>query len=469
MSFRVERDSLGERQVPAEVYYGIQSLRATENYPISGQRLHPYMNRAAAYVKKAAALTNMALEALDERLGQAIVAAADEVLAGRWQDQFVVDAFMSGAGVSYHMNVNEVLANRAIELLGGQKGDYSLIHPNDHVNLGQSTNDVFPTAARLAALFLISELLPVIEEAERAFREKADQFDAIIKSGRTHMQDAVPIRLGQEFGAYATTIARNGDRIRKAAESLHELNLGGTAVGTGLNAHPRYREKVVTQLSQLTGLPLCSAPDLIETTQNPDALAEVSSTLRLLAANLLKISNDLMLMSSGPRTGLAEIHLPALQPGSSIMPGKVNPVMLEMLNMVCYQIMGNDLVVAMACQGGQQELNVYMPVMTHNLLQSLEIMKNALKVFVHRCLKGIEADEERCRHFFEESVGLATLLSPYVGYAKAAEIAQEALVKGKGVRLVIMEKGLLTPQQLEELFSPQRVTNPSRPQRQAGN
>ncbi|MBI4301903.1 MAG: aspartate ammonia-lyase [Chloroflexi bacterium] len=454
MATRLERDSLGEREVPQEVYYGIQTLRAVENFPVSGLRAHPYLIKALAYVKKATALANMATGQLEPTLGRAIVQAAEEVLKGQWQEQFVVDVYQAGAGVSLHMNMNEVLANRAIEILGGKRGDYSLIHPNDHVNHSQSTNDVFPTAVRVAALLLVKELLPVVEELESAFRQKAGEFQDILKAGRTHMQDAVPITLGQEFKAYAHNMRRNYRRIDKVVPVLAEVNLGGTAVGTGINAHPEYLSRVVPQLAELTGLKLSSAEDRVESTQNPDAFAELSAALKLLALDLIKISHDLVLLSSGPRTGFGEINLPPLQPGSSIMPGKVNPVMAEMMSMVAYQVVGNDEAIALAIQSGQLELNIAMPLMGHCLLQSLAILKNAIHLFAQRCVLGITANEERCRQLFEGSLGLATILNPYIGYQSAADIAKEALRTGRTIREIVLERGLLSKEELNRLLSP---------------
>ncbi len=458
MNTRRERDSLGEKDVPADALYGAETCRAIENFPISGQKPHPYLVRATVLVKKAAALTNMQLGTLDRRRGDAIVQAADEVLAGKWLDQFVVDPYQSGAGVSHHMNTNEVLANRAIEILGGNKGDYSVVHPHDHVNRSQSTNDVFPTSARLACRFVLDELLQMLEAESLALMAKARQFDGVVKSGRTHWQDAVPIRLGQEFAAYARVVDRNRRRVEEAGEGLLELNLGATAVGTGINTHPRYVEGVVARLSQLSSLPLRSARDLIEATQNQDAFIHVSSALKVTALDQIKINNDLLFMSCGPRTGIAEIELPALQPGSSIMPGKVNPVMLEMLNMVCFQVVGNDQTIALATAGGLLDLNVYMPIMSHNLLMSMGLLKNALHVYVERCILGIRADEARCRYYLERSPGLVTALSPKIGYEKAAEIAKEAVAKDKGIRELVLEKGLITEKEADELLSPERLT-----------
>ena len=455
---RIERDSLGERELPADVYYGIQTARAVENFPISGFRPYPAFVTATVLVKKAAARANAALGALDERMADAIIRAADEVLAGRMLDQFVVDPFQAGAGTSHNMNVNEVLANRAIELLGGEKGDYSIVHPNDHVNMGQSTNDVIPTAMRLAALEQVSKLLPALGRLSSAFLAKSIEFDRTIKSGRTHLQDAVPVRLGQEFGAYAVAIQKGADRILSAASELKEIGLGGTAAGTGLNAVPGYRRRVVEELNALVENPLVAAEgfrqagDYFEAMQSMSPFVNLSGALRVLATDLARIANDLRLLSSGPNTGLTEINLPAVQPGSSIMPGKVNPVMAEMTDMVCFQVMGNDQTIALAAQAGQLELNVMMPVIAFDLLMSLAIMTNAVTVLAGRCVEGITANEERCRWYVEHSVSLVTALNPRIGYARAAEIAKRAIAKGKTIREVILEEKLMTPDEVADVL-----------------
>src|SRR5438477_1183488 len=375
---RIERDSLGERELPADVYYGIQTARAIENFPISGWKPYPALVTATIQIKKAAARANSALGSLHTRIATAIESAADEVLTGKLRDQFVVDPFQAGAGTSHNMNANEVLANRAIELLGGERGDYSIVHPNDHVNMAQSTNDVFPTAMRLAALEEVSELISALELLAEALQTKSTEFDKIVKSGRTHLQDAVPIRLGQEFGGYATAIRKNADRIARAAEELKEIGLGGTAAGTGLNASAGYRKRVIEELSRVTNQPLRATENYFEAMQSMSPFVALSSAVRTLATDVIRIANDLRLLSSGPNTGLAEVNLPAVQPGSSIMPGKVNPVIAEMTDMVCFQVMGNDLVVATAAQAGQLELNVMMPVISFNLSMSLTILTNAL-------------------------------------------------------------------------------------------
>ena len=455
---RIERDSLGEREMPADVYYGIQTARAIENFPISGFKPYPAFVTATVLVKKAAARANAALGALDGRIAEAIIQAADEVLTGRMMDQFVVDPFQAGAGTSHNMNVNEVLANRAIELLGGEKGDYSIVNPNDHVNMGQSTNDVIPTAMRVAALELASKLLPALGHLASAFLARSIEFDRIVKSGRTHLQDAVPMRLGQEFGAYATAIQKNSDRILSAASELKEIGLGGTAAGTGLNAVPGYRKRVVEELNALVNNPLVATEgfrqtsDYFEAMQSMSPFVNLSGALRGLATDMTRIANDLRLLSSGPNTGLTEINLPAVQPGSSIMPGKVNPVMAEMTNMVCFQVMGNDQTIALAAQAGQLELNVMMPVIAFDLLMSLAIMTNAVTVLAGRCVEGITANEERCRWYVEHSVSLVTALNPKIGYARAAEIAKRAIAKGKTIREVILEEQLMTPDEVADVL-----------------
>jgi aspartate ammonia-lyase len=455
---RTERDSLGDLDLPEDVYYGIQTARAIENFPISGLRPFPALVTATVLIKKAAARVNSELGGLDPKIAAAIEAAADEVLAGKLRDQFVVDPFQAGAGTSHNMNANEVLANRAIELLGGRKGDYSVVHPNDHVNMGQSTNDVFPTAMRLAALMLLDELFPVLRALKEAFSKKAAEFDHIVKSGRTHLQDAVPVRLGQEFGAYAKAIEKNRNRIAQAADELREIGLGGTAAGTGLNALPGYRKKVVEELSRLTGEPIRPAEDYFEAMQSMSPFVQVSGALRTLATDVIRIANDIRLLSSGPNTGLAEINLPAVQPGSSIMPGKVNPVMAEMTNMVCFQVLGQDAAVAAAAQAGQLELNVMMPVIAFNLLMSLGILTNALRVFRERCVEGITANEERSRWYVENSVSLVTALNPKIGYSRAAEIAKRAIAKGKTIRETIVEEGLLTDEELATVMDTYAMT-----------
>jgi len=465
MAARIEKDSLGQKEVPAEAYYGLQSVRAMENFPISGLRKHARMVEAMVMVKKAAAFANAELGLLKPDVSKAIGAAADEVLAGKLRDHFVVDVYQMGAGTAFHMNVNEVLANRAIELLGGKKGDHTVVHPNDHVNMAQSTNDVIPTAMRIAARLLLQELLPVLSDLETALGAKAKEFDGILKSARTHLQDAVPIRLGQEFAAYAATIGKCRELIAAAARSLEELGIGGSAAGTGLNTHPQYRFKLVEYLRAWTNINWRNAPDMREAMQSNLPIAEASSALRLLALELTRICNDLRLLASGPTTGFAEIVLPAVQPGSSIMPGKVNPSMAEMLNMVCFQVIGNDLTVAMAVQAGQLELNVMMPVMAYNLHHSIEILKNALRAFIDRCVVGIVADADRCRRYAESSMALATALNTHIGYARAAEVVKRALREQKTIIDVVRDEKLLTEDQIAQILDPIKLTEPGLPGR----
>jgi len=460
MGTRSERDSLGERAVPAEAYYGVQTVRALENFPISGFRAHPALVVATAQVKLAAAQANVALGRLSPTVGNAIAAAAREVMGGRWQEQFVVDVYQAGAGTSHNMNANEVLANRALELLGEARGRYSVVHPNDHVNMAQSTNDVFPTAMRLAALARLHSLLQALDGLENALSERARLFDGVVKAGRTHLQDASPIRLGQEFGGYATAVAAHQAAIAETRQALRSVGLGGTAVGTGMNSHPDYRRLVIAGLGEVTGEPLVAAPDPFDAMQSMRPFAAVSGALRALCLDLIRICNDLRLLASGPRTGLAEISLPAVQPGSSIMPGKVNPVMAEMLTMVCFQVIGHDVTIAMAAQAGQLELNVMMPVIAHALLQSLDILAHGIAAFTSRCVSGIQADTERCRRYAEETMALVTALTPRIGYERAAALAGEAWSSGRSVREVAAAQGLLTPAELSELLDPRRLTEP---------
>jgi aspartate ammonia-lyase len=458
---RKEKDSLGEMLVPKDAYYGIQTMRASENFPISGLTEHSSLVESIVFVKKAAAITNHELGRLEEEKKDAILKACDEILNGSLRDQFIVDVFQMGAGTSFHMNCNEVIANRAEQILGGRKGEYRLIHPNDHVNIGQSTNDVFPTSMRLAVLFLLRDhLYSPLKELEKSFYAKADEFDGIIKSGRTHLQDAAPIRLGQEFGAYGKALEKTRIFIENSSRSLCELGIGGSAVGTGLNTSPGYGGKIVQKLSQLTGLTLVQAEDLREAMQSMRPMAEISSALRNLALEMTRISNDLRLLSSGPRTGLAEIKLPAVAPGSSIMPGKINPSMLEMMNMVCYQVIGCDTAISNAVHAGQLEVNVMMPVVSFNINFMIEILGNALKQVKERCVDGIEAVPERCRTYAEGSIGIATALSPYIGYRMAAEIAKEAVDQEKTLTEVIKERKLLTEEQIIKILDPAKMTEP---------
>jgi aspartate ammonia-lyase len=463
MATRIEKDSIGSKEVPASAYYGIQTLRAVENYPISGMRAHPTLIRAIGMVKQAAAEANKSLKLVDDKRADAIIQAAKDVQAGKYDQEFPVDVFQAGAGVSFHMNSNEVVANRAVEILGGKLGDYTVVHPNDHVNYGQSTNDVFPTSMRLAALLELEKLYPVLDKLVAALEQKGKEFHDILKSGRTHMQDAVPMRLGQEFAAYAGAIRRCKDAIRQSSEYLRELGLGGSAVGTGINTHPDYRDKAIANLASISGLELLPVDDMRYAMQSNLAMASVSSALRNLALEVIRISNDVRLLSSGPNTGLAEINLPALQPGSSIMPGKINPVMPELAAMVSFQVIGNDVAVAMAVQGGQLELNVMMPTMAYSVLQSITILTNMLRQFTDRCITGLTANKARCNFYVQATVSLATALNPYIGYAKAAEIAKEAVATGKSIIEIARAKKLLSEKEISDILDPVRMTEPVRP------
>jgi aspartate ammonia-lyase len=464
MKTRIEKDSIGTLEVPEDVYYGIQTYRAVRNFPVSGLRTHPRFIDAYLYVKKAAALVNRKQGVLPAELSEAIVKVCDEILGGHMRDQFPVDVFQMGAGTAFNMNVNEVLANRANELLGAKKGVYSPVHPNDHVNMGQSTNDTFPTAMRVALYLILKEYLHgPLEELEKEFFSKAKEFDGILKSGRTHLQDAVPIRLGQEFKAYAEAIKKCRVSILFAEKSLLELGIGGSATGTGMNTAPGYREDMLRELERLTGVKWLAAPDMREAMQSQRPMAEASASLRNLCLELTRIVNDLRLLSSGPMTGLAEINLPATAPGSSIMPGKVNPSILEMVNMVAFQVIGCDTAVSYAVQAGQLELNVMMPLMAFNLNFSVTILGNALRILKEKCVAGISADGERCRHYAESSMGLATALNPAIGYAKAAEVAKEALAGRKTIIQVIREKKLLSEEEIKAVMDPVKMTEPGIP------
>ena len=459
-AMRQEKDSLGFVEVPATALYGAQTARAVTNFPISGMHASTYLVRAAAMIKLAAARANGDLGLLKPEQSRAIIEAAQEVLDGQHLDQFVVDVFQAGAGVSFHMNTNEVLANRANQLLGGDLGAYTQVHPNDHVNYGQSTNDVFPTAMRLSALLALRDLYPVLASLADGLEAKAAEFDGILKSGRTHMQDAVPIRLGQEFAAYAVAMRRNEASLRSAETTLLELGLGGSAVGTGINTHPDYRALAIRYLTELSGFALTPSEDMRYAMQSCAPMATVSGALRTLALELIRISNDLRLLSSGPNTGLREIDLPGLQPGSSIMPGKVNPVLPELAAMVGFQVVGNDAVVAMAVQAGQLELNVMMPAMAHNVLQSIVILTNTLRELDHRCIRGIIANEDRCAFYAQSTVSLATALNPYIGYARAAQVVKESIATGRSIIDLVREQKLLTDEQIASILDARAMTEP---------
>ncbi len=460
---RQEKDSLGYVEVPVDAYYGAQTARAIENYPISGMRAHPLLIRAFGLVKQAAAQANKTLGLLDPRRADAILTAAGELAEGKWNHEFLVDVFQAGAGVSFHMNTNEVIANRANDLLGGKLGEYAHVHPNDHVNYGQSTNDVFPTGMRVATLLALETLYPALDAIAATFAAKAKEFDGVMKSGRTHMQDAVPIRLGQEFAAYGLAFAKGQGFLLLAADSLRELGLGGSAVGTGINTHPDYRALAITNLASLSGQQLTPAGDMRWAMQSNACMGEVSSALRGLALELIRISNDIRLLSSGPNTGFAEIYLPSLQPGSSIMPGKINPVLPELAAMVGFQVVGNDAATAMALQAGQLELNVMMPTMAYNTLQSITILANTLHQFDTRCIAGITANVVRCKSYAQSTVSLATALNPYIGYARAADIVKESVATGVSIIAIARDRRLLSEEQIAEILDPKRMTEPQYP------
>ncbi|CAM3852463.1 aspartate ammonia-lyase [Mesobacillus zeae] len=458
--FRIEKDFLGEKEVPVNAYYGVQTMRAIENFPITGYRIDEALIKAMAIVKKSAALANAEIGQLDRKVADAISTAAEEVINGKLHDQFIVDPIQGGAGTSINMNTNEVIANRALELIGEAKGSYKVISPNSHVNMAQSTNDSFPTAIHLSSLMTMEALIEAMEELHSEFMNKAMEFDAVIKMGRTHLQDAVPVRLGQEFEAYARVLRRDIKRISATRDHLHEVNMGATAVGTGLNADPEYIKKAVGYLAQFSGFPITGAENLVDGTQNTDCYIEVSAALKVCMLNMSKIANDLRMMTSGPRCGFGEINLPARQPGSSIMPGKVNPVMAEVLNQSAFQVVGNDLTISMASEAGQFELNVMEPVIVFNLLQSIKIMTNVFNVFREHCLKGITANEERMAAYVNNSVGVITAINPHVGYETAASIAREAILSNRPVREIVLERGVLTAGELDLILNPFEMTHP---------
>ncbi len=437
--FRVEKDSVGQVNVPAVALYGAQTQRAVENFPISGLRPWPDFIWSLAVIKLAAAQVNQNLGLLDKKISDAICAAADEVIQGRWNKHFVVDPFQAGAGTSHNMNMNEVIANRATQMLEGRLGQY-LVNPNDHVNLSQSTNDVIPTAIRLGCLHRLDKLLEAVNRLSEALKVKSVEFDDVLKSGRTHLQDAVPIRLGQEFGAYACAVKRDAERIQKAAQGLHRLGIGGTAVGTGLNAHSSYAVQMVKKISEIAGLPLVLSDNLFESMQSMADFVDFSASLRTLAVTLTRIANDLRLLSSGPSTGLDEIHLPVLQPGSSIMPGKVNPVMPEMLNMAMYHVIGCDTTIALAAQAGQLELNVMMPVIAHNLFESIQVIIGSVSAFTEKCVTGIQANPQKAADWLERNAILITALNPLIGYTAGAELVKESIQKNVSIRALALEK-----------------------------
>lgn len=457
--FRIERDSMGDRQIPSSAYYGIQTLRAIENFQISGIKPLPTYVDACLIIKKATAIVNGQLGCIPADISAAIVQAVDEILTGKFRDQFVVDVYQAGAGTSHHMNINEVLANRALEILGDEKGNYKRVSPNDHVNYGQSTNDVIPTAIRIGGLLALTHTLqPALEKAIASLENKAVQFKDIVKAGRTHLQDAVPVSLGENFRAWAQILSDHQNRIYTASGDLMVLGLGGSAAGTGMNTHPQYRARVVEAIAELIGSPLEPAPHLMAAMQSMAPFVNVSGALRNLAQDLVKISHDLRLMDSGPKTGFKEIQLPPVQPGSSIMPGKYNPVMAEMTSMVCFQVMGYDNAIALAAQAGQLELNVMMPLIGYNLIHSIEILGNTITALTERCIEGITANKERCLAYAEGSLALVTALNTHIGYLNAAAVAKESLETGKSLRQIVLEKGLMTEAELAKVLDLEQMS-----------
>ena len=458
--YRTEKDSIGEKKVPEDVYYGVQSLRAAENFHITGLNMHPEIINSLAYIKKAAAITNCEIGILDKDRATAIVQACDEIIEGKFHKDFIVDPIQGGAGTSLNMNANEVIANRAIEILGGKKGDYSVVNPNDHVNCGQSTNDVIPTAGKMTSLRLLRVLKEELLRLHKAFAQKAEEFDHVIKIGRTQMQDAVPIRLGQEFHAYSVAVLRDINRMDKAMDEMRFLNMGGTAIGTGINADKVYLNRIVPNLVEVSGMDFVQAFDLIDATQNLDPFVAVSGAIKACAVTLSKIANDLRLMSSGPRAGFGEINLPPKQNGSSIMPGKVNPVIPEVVNQVAFNVIGNDITITMAAEAGQLELNAFEPIIFYCMFQSIDTLAYAVRTFVDNCVSGITANEERCEELAENSIGLITAISPHVGYQKAADSAKKALKTGKSVRSLILEEDLMSKEELDCILNPVNMTEP---------
>ena len=463
IKYRIEKDSLGSLGVPANAYYGVQTMRALSNFPISGEKNHPLLIRSYVLVKKACAMTNHELGVLDQKRARAIVRACDSILTGMFADQFVIDKYQAGAGTSLNMNVNEVIANIALESLGRAKGEYSSLSPNDHVNMSQSTNDTFPSTAHIALLLTLKPLIASLQQLQAAFLKQARAFRTLLKSGRTHLQDAVPVTLGQEFHAYAETVRKTTAMLGDVTGPSHtptllEIPIGGTAAGTGINTPPGYRRTVIKNLRQLTGLGVFPSPDTREGLQSRLAISHTSGILSTVALELIRIANDLRLLSSGPVTGLAEITLPAVQPGSSIMPGKANPVMAEALDMICFRVVGNGLTVSMAEQAGQLELNVMMPVMANTLLESIDLLKNFLPAFTHKAVEGITANKERLHYYFSHTPALATLLNTHIGYLSAADVVKQALKEKKPVTDFIVKKGLLTKKQLKKLLTANQIT-----------
>lgn len=458
--FRQEHDFLGAKQIPNNAYYGVQTVRALENFPITGNTIDRHLIIALAIVKKSAAQANRDIGHLDESIAGAIIQAAQEIMNGDMHDQFIVDPVQGGAGTSSNMNANEVIANRALEILGENKGNYVKISPTTHVNMAQSTNDVFPTANHIAILTMLEKLLKEMRELYEVYKQKAEEFYPLLKMSRTHVQDAVPIRLGQEFEAYACALKRDIERLQDAKKYLYSVNIGGTAVGTGLNADPKYIEKVIAYLRENSGLPVEGASHLIDATQNTDAYTGLSATLKICMLNMSKVANDLRLMASGPKVGFNEVSLPPRQPGSSIMPGKVNPVMAEVVNQVAFQVSGNDHTVCLASEAGQFELNVMEPVLVYHLIDSVNVMTNVMRVFRELCIKGIEANTEQLKENVDKSLGIITAINPHIGYERATEIAKEAYETGKSIRHICESKGYLTKDELDQILDPHEMTEP---------
>ncbi len=459
---RVEHDLLGDRQVPAGAYFGVHTLRAFENFPITGNpiSIYPDLIRALACIKQAAALANHELGLLDQERTDAIVKACEEIRAGELHEHFVVDVIQGGAGTSTNMNANEVIANRALELLGHQRGEYTYLHPNEHVNMSQSTNDVYPTSLKVAGWFGIFRLVDAMAVLRRAFEHKAEEFSDVLKMGRTQLQDAVPMTLGQEFSTYAVMLGEDEERLKEAALLIREINLGATAIGTGINAHPEYADLVCLKLSEITGIPVITAPNLIEATQDCGGFVQLSGVLKRVAVKLSKTCNDLRLLSSGPRAGLGEINLPPMQAGSSIMPGKVNPVIPEVVNQIAFEVIGNDVTVSFAAEAGQLQLNAFEPIIAHSLFKSITHLRNGCLTLAERCVKGITANRQRLRDSVEHSIGIVTALNPYIGYANATDVAQEALATGESVYNLVLAKKLLSKEELDAILLPDVLTKP---------
>jgi aspartate ammonia-lyase len=459
---RIEHDLLGDLPVPANVYYGVHTLRALQNFPITGNpiSIYPDLVRALACIKEAAARANHELGLLEAPIKDAIVKACDDIRSGKLHDQFVVDVIQGGAGTSTNMNANEVIANLALEHMGHRRGEYKYLHPNEHVNMSQSTNDVYPTSLKVAGYFGIFRLVDAMAVLRRAFEAKADEFRDVLKMGRTQLQDAVPMTLGQEFSTYAVMLGEDEERLKEAAMLIREINLGATAIGTGINAHPEYAALVCRRLTEITGIPLVTAPNLIEATQDCGAFVQLSGVLKRVAVKLSKTCNDLRLLSSGPRAGLNEINLPPMQAGSSIMPGKVNPVIPEVVNQVAFEVIGNDVTVSFAAEAGQLQLNAFEPIIAHSLFKSVNHLRNACLTLADKCVKGITANRERLRAIVENSIGVVTALNPYIGYANATQVAQEALTSGRSVSEIVLERKLLSKERLDEILQPEVLTRP---------